>query len=35
MKKWYILLFCILLIGGIARPCFSEEAGIDGVTWES
>jgi len=35
MRKLYILLFCILLMVAIASPCFSEEAGIDGATWES
>jgi len=35
MRKLYILLFCILLTVLIANPCFSEEAGVDGATWES
>jgi len=37
MKRFYLLLFWILLVGLIAKPCFSEEVKgftFDGYTWE-
>jgi len=36
MRRVYILLFCILFVGLITKPCFSEEIKeIDGYMWES
>jgi len=35
MRRLYILLFCILFVGLITNPCFSEKAGIDGTKWKS
>lgn len=38
MRRVYILLFCILLAGFIAKPCFSEKGEVlwvDGYTWGS
>lgn len=36
MKRPYILLFCILLVGLIAKPCCSKEGNkIDGYAWKS
>lgn len=34
MRRLYSLLFSILLVGLIAKPCCSEEAEIDGDNWE-
>jgi len=38
MKRFHFLLFCILLVGLIAKPCFSEEVkapSLNGYEWES
>lgn len=38
MRRLYILLFCILFVGLIAKPCFGEEVKrltVDGYEWES
>ena len=38
MKRFYFLLFCILFVGLIAKPCFSEEGRkppLNGYEWES
>lgn len=38
MRRLYILLFCILFVGLIAKPCFNEEGKVlwvDGYTWGS
>lgn len=37
MRRLYVLLFCILFVGLIAKPCFSEEGEgfrVDGYEWK-